>query len=188
MTRRLTSTWRNKASPPCKRPDQRKWSVHPHLTSKLYIYTHTHPLVYFTKTFEQWRLYVVNQACWSGPIVSVLPVQLQIKRKKQGGQRKRHFKTHNNHLAGVLEDYSEGVPVKKWNLVPSWEATEAPCPVTTQRLFHGSLWGLFPPPPFLCTPVSSGCVIHEVNSSCVVESCLVWLLISICRIRKGTDI
>ncbi|XP_068583304.1 transcription initiation factor IIE subunit beta isoform X1 [Cebidichthys violaceus] len=40
----------------------------------------------------------------------VLPVQ---KRKKQGGQRKRHFKTHNNHLAGVLEDYSEGVPVKK---------------------------------------------------------------------------
>ncbi|KAI3353256.1 hypothetical protein L3Q82_019795 [Scortum barcoo] len=40
----------------------------------------------------------------------VLPVQ---KRKKQGGQRKRHFKTHNNHLAGVLEDYSDGVPVKK---------------------------------------------------------------------------
>lgn len=40
----------------------------------------------------------------------VLPVQ---KRKKQGGQRKRPFKTHNNHLAGVLEDYSDGVPVKK---------------------------------------------------------------------------
>lgn len=40
----------------------------------------------------------------------VLPVQ---KRKKQSGQRKRHFKTHNNHLAGVLEDYSDGVPVKK---------------------------------------------------------------------------
>ncbi|XP_035516071.1 transcription initiation factor IIE subunit beta [Morone saxatilis] len=40
----------------------------------------------------------------------VLPVQ---KRKKQGGQRKRHFKTHNNHLAGVLEDYSDGVPAKK---------------------------------------------------------------------------
>ncbi|CAB1458938.1 unnamed protein product [Pleuronectes platessa] len=38
---------------------------------------------------------------------------MPVKRKKQGGQRKRHFKTHNNHLAGVLEDYSEGVPAKK---------------------------------------------------------------------------
>ncbi|XP_068607324.1 transcription initiation factor IIE subunit beta [Brachionichthys hirsutus] len=38
-----------------------------------------------------------------------LPVQ---KRKRQGGQRKRHFKTHNNHLAGVLKDYSDGVPKK----------------------------------------------------------------------------
>uniref|UniRef100_H3CHT1 Transcription initiation factor IIE subunit beta n=1 Tax=Tetraodon nigroviridis TaxID=99883 RepID=H3CHT1_TETNG len=38
-----------------------------------------------------------------------LPVQ---KRKKQGVQRKRHFKTHNNHLAGMLEDYSDGVPAK----------------------------------------------------------------------------
>ncbi|XP_061130331.1 transcription initiation factor IIE subunit beta [Syngnathus typhle] len=45
----------------------------------------------------------------SGP-KKVLPVQ---KRKKQAGQRKRHFKTHNNHLAGVLEDYADGVPVKK---------------------------------------------------------------------------
>lgn len=42
--------------------------------------------------------------------VHQLPVQ---KRKKQGAQRKRHFKTHNNHLAGILEDYSDGVPVKK---------------------------------------------------------------------------
>lgn len=42
--------------------------------------------------------------------VHQLPVQ---KRKKQGNQRKRHFKTHNNHLAGILEDYSEGVPAKK---------------------------------------------------------------------------
>uniref|UniRef100_A0A8C5F4W8 Transcription initiation factor IIE subunit beta n=1 Tax=Gadus morhua TaxID=8049 RepID=A0A8C5F4W8_GADMO len=39
-----------------------------------------------------------------------LPVQ---KRKKPGGQKKSRFKTHNHHLAGVLEDYSEGVPVKK---------------------------------------------------------------------------
>ncbi|XP_037102029.1 transcription initiation factor IIE subunit beta [Syngnathus acus] len=45
----------------------------------------------------------------SGP-KKVLPVQ---KRKKQAGQRKRHFKTHNNHLAGVLEDYADGVPLKK---------------------------------------------------------------------------
>lgn len=42
--------------------------------------------------------------------VHQLPVQ---KRKKQGMQRKRHFKTHNNHLAGILEDYSDGVPSKK---------------------------------------------------------------------------
>lgn len=41
----------------------------------------------------------------------VMPAQ---KRKKQGGQRKRLFKTHNNHLdVGVLEDYSDGVPAKK---------------------------------------------------------------------------
>lgn len=47
-----------------------------------------------------------------GSVLSVhqLPIQ---KRKKQGVQRKRQFKTHNNHLAGILEDYSEGVPVKK---------------------------------------------------------------------------
>lgn len=38
---------------------------------------------------------------------------LPIKRKKPGGQKKRRFKTHNDHLAGVLEDYSEGVPAKK---------------------------------------------------------------------------
>lgn len=48
----------------------------------------------------------------SSPNLHQLPVQ---KRKKQAGQRKRHFKAHNNHLAGVLEDYSDGVPVKKWN-------------------------------------------------------------------------
>lgn len=45
----------------------------------------------------------------SGP-KKVLPIQ---KRKKPGGQKKRRFKTHNDHLAGVLEDYSEGVPSKK---------------------------------------------------------------------------
>ncbi|KAJ8000546.1 hypothetical protein DPEC_G00181230 [Dallia pectoralis] len=38
---------------------------------------------------------------------------LPMKRKKPGGQKKRRFKTHNDHLAGVLEDYSEGVPAKK---------------------------------------------------------------------------
>uniref|UniRef100_A0A8B9GYJ0 Transcription initiation factor IIE subunit beta n=1 Tax=Astyanax mexicanus TaxID=7994 RepID=A0A8B9GYJ0_ASTMX len=30
------------------------------------------------------------------------------KRKKPGAQKKRRFKTHNDHLNGVLEDYSEG--------------------------------------------------------------------------------
>ncbi|KAK1792580.1 hypothetical protein P4O66_012511 [Electrophorus voltai] len=35
------------------------------------------------------------------------------KRKKPGTQKKRRFKTHNDHLNGVLEDYSEGVPTKK---------------------------------------------------------------------------
>lgn len=38
------------------------------------------------------------------------PIQ---KRKKPGAQKKRRFKTHNDHLNGVLEDYSEGVPSKK---------------------------------------------------------------------------
>ncbi|XP_042201338.1 transcription initiation factor IIE subunit beta isoform X1 [Callorhinchus milii] len=31
------------------------------------------------------------------------------KRKKPGSQRKRKFKTHNDHMAGILEDYTEGV-------------------------------------------------------------------------------
>uniref|UniRef100_A0A673LIQ2 Transcription initiation factor IIE subunit beta n=2 Tax=Cyprinidae TaxID=7953 RepID=A0A673LIQ2_9TELE len=35
------------------------------------------------------------------------PIQ---KRKKPGTQRKRRYKTHNDHLNGVLEDYSDGVP------------------------------------------------------------------------------
>ncbi|KAK1176005.1 transcription initiation factor IIE subunit beta [Acipenser oxyrinchus oxyrinchus] len=35
------------------------------------------------------------------------------KRKKSASLKKRRFKTHNDHLAGVLEDYSEGVPTKK---------------------------------------------------------------------------
>ncbi|RXN25558.1 transcription initiation factor IIE subunit beta [Labeo rohita] len=40
----------------------------------------------------------------------IAPIQ---KRKKPGSQKKRRFKTHNDHLNGVLEDYSEGVPSKK---------------------------------------------------------------------------
>lgn len=49
-----------------------------------------------------------------------MPVQ---KRKKQSGQRKKQFKTHNNHLAGVLEDYTDGVPGKKWNkLAQIWNS------------------------------------------------------------------
>ncbi|XP_048852639.1 general transcription factor IIE subunit 2-like isoform X1 [Brienomyrus brachyistius] len=38
-----------------------------------------------------------------------MPIQ---KRKKPGTQKKRRFKTHNDHLSGVLEDYSDGVPKK----------------------------------------------------------------------------
>lgn len=45
-------------------------------------------------------------------------LQLPVQKRKKQGNRKRHFKTHNNHLAGVLEDYSEGVPVKKWDRFP----------------------------------------------------------------------
>ncbi|KAG2465906.1 transcription initiation factor IIE subunit beta [Polypterus senegalus] len=35
------------------------------------------------------------------------------KRKKPASQKKRRFKTHNDHMAGILEDYSEGVHNKK---------------------------------------------------------------------------
>ncbi|XP_072898979.1 transcription initiation factor IIE subunit beta [Hemitrygon akajei] len=35
------------------------------------------------------------------------------KRKKSASQRKRKFKAHNNHMAGLLEDYSEGVSGKE---------------------------------------------------------------------------
>uniref|UniRef100_UPI00398F2E60 transcription initiation factor IIE subunit beta isoform X3 n=1 Tax=Pristiophorus japonicus TaxID=55135 RepID=UPI00398F2E60 len=35
------------------------------------------------------------------------------KRKKPASQRRRKFKTHNDHLAGVLEDYTEGVSGKE---------------------------------------------------------------------------
>lgn len=119
-----------------------------------------------------------------------LPVQ---KRKKQGGQRKRHFKTHNNHLAGVLEDYSDGVPVKKWNpllhcVMPSEEWCRIckqevagdgdPGHTTIQRLFswlsNVKQTSLFS---FLCTPLSD-LVLHGVNRNCFVESFLVCLLIS----------
>uniref|UniRef100_A0A672NYA1 Transcription initiation factor IIE subunit beta n=1 Tax=Sinocyclocheilus grahami TaxID=75366 RepID=A0A672NYA1_SINGR len=40
----------------------------------------------------------------------IAPIQ---KRKKPGMQRKRRYKTHNDHLNGVVEDYSDGVPSKK---------------------------------------------------------------------------
>lgn len=110
------STSRNKEFPRCKKRDQRKWSVSLspqsgsflvalnckmsnissmfHVTLYLYVY-------WLILTFYPTALLSFHQ----------LPVQ---KRKKQAGQRKRHFKAHNNHLAGVLEDYSDGVPVKKW--------------------------------------------------------------------------
>ncbi|KAL2098193.1 hypothetical protein ACEWY4_007400 [Coilia grayii] len=40
----------------------------------------------------------------------IAPVQ---KRKKPASQKAKRFKTHNHHLAGVLEDYSDGVPSKQ---------------------------------------------------------------------------
>lgn len=45
----------------------------------------------------------------SGP-KKVIPVQ---KRKKANSQKKRRFKTHNDHLAGVLKDYTEVTPGKQ---------------------------------------------------------------------------
>ncbi|XP_023593593.1 transcription initiation factor IIE subunit beta isoform X1 [Trichechus manatus latirostris] len=44
----------------------------------------------------------------SGP-KKVAPVQ---RRKKPASQKKRRFKTHNEHLAGVLKDYSDITPGK----------------------------------------------------------------------------
>lgn len=120
-----------------------------------------------------------------------LPVQ---KRKKQGGQRKRAFKTHNNHLAGVLEDYSDGVPVKKWNpLQHCFMPTEEWRRICKKR--NGWRWRPWPHDDtktfswlsvmsntfsffsFLCNPLSD-LVLHGVNSNCVVESFLVCLFIS----------
>ncbi|CAI9558954.1 unnamed protein product [Staurois parvus] len=40
----------------------------------------------------------------------VIPVQ---KRKKSTSQKKRRFKTHNDHLAGVLKDYTDVTPGKQ---------------------------------------------------------------------------
>ncbi|XP_044134547.1 transcription initiation factor IIE subunit beta [Bufo gargarizans] len=45
----------------------------------------------------------------SGP-KKVIPVQ---KRKKASSQKKRRFKTHNDHLAGVLKDYTDVTPGKQ---------------------------------------------------------------------------
>lgn len=45
----------------------------------------------------------------SGP-KKIIPVQ---KRKKANSQKKRRFKTHNDHLAGVLKDYTDVTPNKQ---------------------------------------------------------------------------
>ncbi|XP_019498391.1 PREDICTED: transcription initiation factor IIE subunit beta [Hipposideros armiger] len=45
----------------------------------------------------------------SGP-KKVAPIQ---RRKKPASQKKRRFKTHNEHMAGVLKDYSDVVPGKQ---------------------------------------------------------------------------
>ena len=123
MKRRSRSTWRNKASPPCRRRDQKKWRVYSVLTSVWFFSLTSWTLNGLVLSHEKWRIkhwiltfILTTLSVIMSDCVSVqLPVQ---KRKKQGGQRKRHFKTHNNHLAGVLEDYSEGVPAKKWSPSP----------------------------------------------------------------------
>ncbi|XP_028929248.1 transcription initiation factor IIE subunit beta isoform X3 [Ornithorhynchus anatinus] len=45
----------------------------------------------------------------SGP-KKMAPIQ---RRKKPASQKKRRFKTHNDHLAGVLQDYSDVIPGKQ---------------------------------------------------------------------------
>ncbi len=110
MRRRSKSTWRNRAYRPCRRRDQRKWCV----------LFHTHADKNKTQNSLQigWFMNIcvgVNGYHEVDVICDWLlqaPIQ---KRKKPGSQKKRRFKTHNDHLNGVLEDYSEGVPSKKWH-------------------------------------------------------------------------
>lgn len=81
-----------------------------HIQINIYTQTQTHTL--------QIRLFMhicvgVN-GCREVDVICDWLLQAPIqKRKKPGTQRKRRFKTHNDHLNGVLEDYSEGVPSKK---------------------------------------------------------------------------
>lgn len=47
------------------------------------------------------------------PVCFFLQAPIQ-RRKKPASQKKRRFKTHNDHLVGVLKDYSDVVPGKQW--------------------------------------------------------------------------
>lgn len=104
MRKRSKSIWRNRAYHPCRRQDQRKWCV-----LKIYAQRYKHTLSRLADScIFVWK-WTVDVICdW----LLQTPIQ---KRKKPGTQRKRRFKTHNDHLNGVLEDYSEGVPSKKWH-------------------------------------------------------------------------
>lgn len=46
------------------------------------------------------------------PVCFFLKAPIQ-RRKKPASQKKRRFKTHNDHLVGVLKDYSDVVPGKQ---------------------------------------------------------------------------
>lgn len=46
------------------------------------------------------------------PVCFFLQAPIQ-RRKKPASQKKRRFKTHNDHLVGVLKDYSDVVPGKQ---------------------------------------------------------------------------
>lgn len=65
-----------------------------------------------------WGLWTLSVTLNCGvPGVTVVPclpfLQASIqRRKKPASQKKRRFKTHNEHLAGVLKDYSDITPGK----------------------------------------------------------------------------
>uniref|UniRef100_A0A8C2GTR8 Transcription initiation factor IIE subunit beta n=1 Tax=Cyprinus carpio TaxID=7962 RepID=A0A8C2GTR8_CYPCA len=81
-------------------------------------HTHTDKHLHAEKRSPQigWFMHICVGAngCHEGDVICDWLLQAPIqKRKKPGTQRKRRYKTHNDHLNGVLEDYSDGVPSKK---------------------------------------------------------------------------
>lgn len=114
MRKRSKSIWRNRAYHPCRRRDQRKWCV----LSLTYTDKHLHTEIQTHTLQIGWFMHICVEVngCREVDVICDWLLQTPIqKRKKPGTQRKRRFKTHNDHLNGVLEDYSEGVPSKKWH-------------------------------------------------------------------------